>query len=303
MQFLARFIMKGRLQAMTVAATLALLSLPFPPASIVSSAAVALVTLRRGGNEGLYVLACACVAAAILSSLLGIGYQFARMYAAVLWTPVWLIAMVLREGRKLATAIEIAVVLGVAGVLGFYWLQPQPVQMWSEVLSVMIQPVLDANPDVPAEQVKQSTLMFAHFMTGAIAAGTVYGLLFGLFLARWWQAALYNPGGFRTEFLALKGHTQLVLASLLILATATLTSGMLAELCWNMIVVLFVLYTFIGTAVLHGVFASMKSGRFMVPILYITLLLIPHVMIIIALCGLADNWLNLRKNISNPTAV
>jgi hypothetical protein len=303
MQFLANFIMKGRLQAMTVAATLALLSLPFPPASIVSSASVALVTLRRGGREGLYVLVCACAAAAVLSSLLNLGYQFALMYGAVLWTPVWLISMVLREGRKLATAIEIAVLVGMAGVLGFYWLQPQPVQMWSEMLSVMIQPMLDANPDVPAEQVKQSTLMFAHFMTGAIAAGTVYGLLFGLFLARWWQATLYNPGGFRAEFLALKGHTQLVLASLVILATAILTSGMLAELCWNMIVVLFVLYTFIGTAVLHAVFASKKSGRFMVPIMYLTLMLIPHVMILIALCGLIDNWLDLRKKFSNPPAV
>lgn len=303
MLFLANYIMKGRLQAMTVAATLALLSLPFPPASIVSSASVALVTLRRGGSEGLYVLVCACVAAAILSSLLNIGYQFALMYGAVLWMPVWLISMVLREGRKLATAIEIAVLLGMIGVLGFYWLQPQPVAMWSEMLSAMVQPMLDANPDAPAEQVKQSTLMFAHIMTGAIAAGSVYGLLFGLFLARWWQAGLYNPGGFRAEFLALKGHTQLLVPSLAIVTTAILASGTLAELCWNMIIVLFVLYTCIGTAVLHAVFASLKSGRFMVPILYLTLILIPHVMVIIALCGLIDNWLDLRKKFSNPTAV
>lgn len=302
MQFLASFIMKGRLQAMTVAATLALLSLPFPPASIVSSASVALITLRRGGREGLYVLVCACLAAAVLSSLLSIGYQFALLYGAVLWTPVWMISMVLREGRQLATAIEIAVLLGLVGVVGFYMLQPQPVQIWSEMLSAMVQPMLDANPDVPADQVKQSTQMFAHFMTGAIAAGSVYGLLFGLFLARWWQAALFNPGGFRAEFLALRGHTLLVLPTLVITVIAILASGTLAELCWNMIVVLFVLYTFIGTAVLHAVFANTKNGRFMVPILYLTLMVIPHVLIIIAFCGLTDNWLDLRKKFSNPTA-
>lgn len=303
MQFLASYIMKGRLQAMTVAATLALMSLPFPPASIVSSAAVALVTLRRGGSEGLYVLVCACMASALLSSLLGIGYQFALLYGAVLWTPVWLISMVLREGKNLATAIEIAVLLGVAGVLGFYLLQAQPVQMWEEVLSVMIQPMLEVNPDIPAEQIKQSTAVFAHFMTGAIAAGSVYGLLFGLFLARWWQALLFNPGGFRAEFLALNGHKLLVLPTLVIVAVAMLTPGAVAEICWNMIIVLFVLYSFIGTAVLHAVFASRNSGRFMVPILYLTLTLIPHVMIFIAVCGLIDNWLDLRKKFSNPTAV
>jgi len=302
-QFLAAYIMKGRLQAMTVAATLALLSLLFPPASIVSSASVALVTLRRGASEGLYVLLCACIAAAVLSAVLGVGYQFALLYGAVLWTPVWLISIVLRVGRNLAVAIEIAVILGVIAVLVFYGYQPQPAQVWSQALAVMIQPMLDATPAAPAEQIKQSAQVFAHFMTGAIAAGTVYGLLFGLFLARWWQALLYNPGGFRAEFLALRGHKQLGLASLAVLAAAGLASGAVAEVCWNVVVVVFVLYTFIGTAVLHASFAVAKSARFMVPLLYITLLLIPHVMVVIALCGLLDTWLDLRNKISNQTTV
>jgi len=302
MRFLADYIMKGRLQAMTVAATLALLSLPFAPASIVSSASVALVTLRRGAKEGLYVLAFACLAATLLSLVLNIGYQFVLLYGLVLWSPVWLIAIILREGRHLGFALEIAVALGLLGVLGFYLYNPQPAQLWGQVLAAMIQPMLDANPEAPAEQIKQSTQLFAHFMTGAIAAGTVYSLAFGLFLGRWWQATLYNPGGFRTEFLALRGHKQLAWASICLLAIAGLGTGVLAEVCWNVIVVLVVFYTLVGTAILHAAFASMKSGRFTVPLLYITLAVIPHVMIIIALCGLVDQWLDLRKKFSNPTA-
>lgn len=302
MQFLAAYIMKGRMQAMTVAAAFALLSLAFPPASIVSSASVALVTLRRGGKEGMYVLLFACLAAAILSMFLKIGYQFALLYGLVLWTPVWLISIVLREGRNLGVAIEIAVVLGVAAVLGFYLYQSNPAQVWSGVLSVMTQPMLEARPDVAVADIKQSLQLFAHFMTGAIAAGSVYGLLFGLFLARWWQAALYNPGGFRAEFLAMKGHMKLAAGTLLLLALAALSSGKLAEVSWNVALVLFVLYTFIGTAVLHACFAVMKGSRFMVPILYLTLVMIPHVMVIVAIVGLTDNWLNLRNKISNQTA-
>jgi len=302
MRFLADYIMKGRLQAMTVAATLALLSLPFAPASIVSSASVALVTLRRGAKEGLYVLAFACLTATLLSLALNIGYQFVLLYGVVLWSPVWLIADILREGRHLGFALEIAVALGLLGVLGFYLYNPQPSQLWSQVLAAMIQPMLEANPEAPVEQIKQSTQLFAHFMTGAIAAGTVYSLAFGLFLGRWWQATLYNPGGFRTEFLALRGHKQLAWASICLLAIAGLGTGVLAEVCWNVIVVLVVFYTLVGTAILHAAFASMKSGRFTVPLLYITLAVIPHVMIIIALCGLVDQWLDLRKKFSNPTA-
>lgn len=302
MKFLASYIMKGRLQAMTVAAALALLSLAFPPASIVSSASVALITLRRGAKEGLYVLLCACLAAGILSLLLNIGYQFALLYGLVLWIPIWLISIVLREGKQLAVAIEIAVLIGVIGVLGFYLYQDQPAQVWAGVLAVMMQPMLEANPDIPADQIKQSAQAFAHFMTGAIAAGSVYGLLFGMFLARWWQATLFNPGGFKAEFLTVKGHTQFAIATLLLLAIASLASGVVAELGWNLVLVLFVLYTFIGTAVLHACFAAMKGSRFMVPFLYLTLVLIPHVMVLIAFCGLVDNWLNLRNKISNKTA-
>lgn len=302
MQFLAAYIMKGRLQAMTVAATMALLSLLFPPVSIVSSASVALVTLRRGAGEGLYVLLCACLAAAALSVLVGIGYQFALSYGFVLWIPVWLIAIVLREGKYLVVAIEIAVLLGVVAVLGFYLYEPQPAQFWNRVLAVTIQPMLQASTDVPVEQIKLTVQMFAHFMTGITAALSVFSLLFGLFLARWWQALLYNPGGFRAEFLALKGHPQLAMASIAVLAAAWFLSGGISEFCWNVAIVMFVLYTFIGTAVLHASFSVMKSGRFMVPFLYVTLLLIPHAMIIIALSGLTDHWLDLRKKISNQTA-
>ncbi len=300
MKFLAEYIMKGRVQAMTVASSLALLSLLFPPVSIVSSASVALVTLRRGASEGFYVLIISCLAAAVLGVLLIGSYQFALLYGLALWLPVWLISIVLREGRYLGIAIEIAVALGILGVVGFYLYVPEPAALWNSILTQMVQPVLN-NPEVPADEIKQSLVRFSRIMTGAIAAGLVYGLLFGLFLARWWQATLYNPGGFRAEFLELRLHPQFAFMTLIVLAIALTTSGMVAEVCWNIVVLLFVLYTIAGTAALHASFANMKSGRFMVPFLYITLVMIPHVAIAVALFGLGDTWLNLRNKISNQS--
>lgn len=282
---------------MTVASTLALLSLLFPPVSIVSSATVALVTLRLGGKEGLLVLAGGSLVAAVLSMLLSIGYQFALVYGLVLWTPIWLIAIILREGKDLVIAVEIAVLLGIAGVIGFYLYQPEPMQVWRGVLAVMVQPVLQAQPDVSAELVNRSIDTLAHYMTGAIAAGSVFGLLFGLFLARWWQANLYNPGGFRTEYLALKGHQQLAIATVLILVTALLSSGGLSEICWNLFVVLLVFYTFTGTAVMHCLISSMKASNYLLPIFYVILIAIPHFMVLVALCGLIDTRLNLRNKL------
>lgn len=280
---------------MIVASSLALLSLIMPPVSIVSSASVALVTLRRGAFEGLYVLVCSSAAASLLGFFLLGSYQFALLYSMVLWLPVWLISIVLREGRHLSLAVEFAVLIGVLGVVGFYLYEAEPAAMWKEALSHMVP------PNVPVDEIQRTLDVLSHYMTGVAAAGTVFGLLFGLFLGRWWQSVLYNPGGFKQEFLSLHTKPRLAMGSIAVVAVAWASSGALSEVAWNMTILLFVLYTCIGTAVLHAVFASMKLGRYLVPMLYLTLFLIPHAMLPVALVGLSDAWMNLRNKISNQT--
>lgn len=293
MGFLAEYIMRGRMQAMIVASSLAILSLIMPPVSIVSSASVALVTLRRGAVEGLVVLGCSTAIAGVLGFFLLGNYQFVLLYGMVLWVPVWLISIVLREGRYLSLAVEIAVLLGIFGVIGFYLFNTEPAAMWKTMLSQMMP------PNAPVEDVQRAFDMLSHYMTGIVAAASVFGLLFGLFLGRWWQALLYNPGGFRQEFLSLRTPPRLAIGSILVVIIASLSSGVISEISWNIAILLFVLYTFIGTSVLHTVFAAMKMGRYIVPMFYVTMFLIPHAMLPVAIVGLSDAWMNLRNKISN----
>lgn len=303
MRFLAAYIMRGRMEAMLIASSLAMLSLLMPPVSIVSSGAVALVTLRRGAYEGLLVLLISTVAAAILGWLILGGLSFALLYGLVLWVPIWLIAIVLREGRQLALAIEIAVLLGAVAVIAFYLYTANPAAIWQGMLEQMLQPLLQASPEASTEKVQSSLVMMSRFMTGFVAAGTVYSVLFGLFLARWWQAVLYNPGGFRQEYLGLKASPRLALLTLVVIAVAMLPMGLLTEIARNIGVLLFVLYTFIGTAVLHSLFANMNAKRFMVPMLYVTLAIVPHVMLIVAIIGLLDTQLDIRNRQSKQNNV
>ena len=296
MNFLASYIMRGRMSAMLVASSLALLSLIFPPVSIVSSATVALVTLRLGAFEGLYVLLCSSAAASALGLLLLGNFQFALAYAAVLWLPVWLIAIVLREGRHLSLAIEIAVLLGVVGLIVFYSINPDAAAMWKAMLTQMLP------PDAPVDNTEKTIAVMSRYMSGAMAAGTVFSLLFGLFLGRWWQANLYNPGGFRQEYLSLGTPRHLALGSILVIAIAWLSSGALSEVTWNITILLFSLYAVIGSSVLHSVFAAKKLARYTVPMFYVTLFLIPHALLPVALVGLVDPWLNLRKNLPNQSS-
>ncbi len=278
---------------MIVASTLALVSLVMPPVSIVSSASVALVTLRRGATEGLIVLSCSTAVAGVLGFFLLGNYQFVLLYGMVLWVPVWLISIILREGRYLSLAIEIAVLLGVLGVIGFYLYNPELATMWKTILLQTVP------PNAPVVDIQHTLDVLSHYMTGIVAAASVFGLLFGLFMGRWWQALLYNPGGFRQEFLSLNTHPRLAIGSIVVVVIALLSSGTISEISWNIAILLFVLYTFIGTSVLHTLFASMKMGRFIVPMFYVTLFLIPHAMLPVALVGLSDTWMNLRNKISN----
>jgi len=291
--FLATYIMRGRVQAMIVASSLALVSLMMPPVSVLSSATVALVTLRLGAFEGLIILGCSTLAASILGFFATGNFQFAFLYVLVLWLPVWLISIILREGRHLSLAVEIATLLGVLGVIVFYLFSSEPAGMWSAVLAQMIP------ADAPVAEIQDKIEILVHYMTGIVAAGSVLGLLFGLFLGRWWQANLFNPGGFKQEYLLMSTKTWLSIASVAIVGVALVTSGEVSEIAWNIIILLFILYTVTGTSILHTYFAKMKLGRFMVPMLYITLFLIPHLMLLVALVGVSDPWLDLRKIKSN----
>jgi hypothetical protein len=299
--YLANFIMRGRMQAMAVASSFALLSLLMPPISIVSSATVALVTLRRGGYEGILVLLSASLAAATLGLLVRADFQFALGYTLTLWLPVWVLSIVLREGRHLSLAFEIASAIGVVFVIGFYLIAEDPAMFWQAVLNVILQPMLQAS-EVPVEQVEQTVVMLAKYMTGIIATGSVTGLLLGLLLARWWQANLYNPGGFSVEYLSLRMPQRFTIMTLIILLIASVSTGMVSELAWNIGVILFMLYAFIGTAIAHALIATLKAKRFLLPLFYISVFIIPQVVFPVAIIGISDTWLNLRKNITPPSS-
>ncbi len=274
---------------MLVASTLAMLSLILSPLIIVSAGAVALVTLRRGAYEGLLILACASLAAAVLAVLIQVSSLFILFYVLFFWLPIWLIAVVLREGRHISLAVEITVMIGIVGVVAYYLFNTDPASMWAQVMPRMV----PAN--APVEDVKRMIAFISPYMTGIAAAGAVFSMLLGLFLGRWWQSMLYNPGGFRQEFLSLKTEPRLAMISLVIVGIAMLGSGFISQIAWNTAIIIFVLYTFIGIAVLHTVFSRMKIAQYAIAMMYITLFLMPYSMLPVALVGFSDTWLDIRK--------
>lgn len=295
MKSLAVFIMRGRAQAVIGVAGLALLSLMIPLVSLFSSAALGLVTLRTGARESLWVLLASVAVAAVSGVLLLGNGQAGLVYGLLLWVPVWPVALLLRVSGQLTLALEAGLVLALLAVTGVFLVTSDPSALWSESLQRILDSMREhAPPGFDAAEVSDRLQFFAHYMTGVAAAGSLMSLVLGLLIARWWQAALYNPGGFRAEFVALRLHTATGYAGLTVIALALLAGGGVAEFAWNISAVLFVLFAVAGFSVVH---ALLGRRGFWLGGVYVALLVIPQILLPVAFLGFSDPWLNWRQRL------
>jgi len=294
MRSLAAFVMRGRFQALAAICGLALASLALPPLSLLSSALLALVALRQGAMESAWVLALALLGLGLGGVLLAGDALDALLYGALLWLPVWPMALLLRATRRLEWALEAATGLGLLAVFGVYLLADNPAALWRERAQLFVQPMLDNAPaDFDATNLAKALDLFSHYLTGVMAGGSAMSVMLGLLIARWQQAVLFNPGGFRAEFVALRLHTGVAYAALACLVAGMLGSGGLAEFAWNLNIVFLMLCTLGGFSVLHAVLGG--KGFWMAGI-YVALLIIPQFLLpSVALLGLSDAWLDWRK--------
>ncbi len=295
MRFLAALIMRGRMQAAIFAVVTSLCSLILPPVSILSSAAVALVTLRKGIYEGMAVVLIAVTAGTLLEwGLLGSLY-LSLSYGLFVWLPSGLIAILLRETSRLSLALEALCFLAGLAVVGLYTIYSDPSEIWSASL-LRVKPMLEnALPGLDANEITRRLEAFSHHATGIAAAGSLTSLSLGLLLARGWQAMLFNPGGFRAEFVDLRAHAATAYVSLALMIVAFALDGRSAEIAKNLIMLLLVLYLIVGLAVFHAVLSSAKAPKYGLVGFYVALFLLPQISLLVALTGLTDTWLNWRR--------
>ena len=298
MRGLAEYAMRGRSQAAIAAIVLALLSLLIPlfsPGSLLSTAIVGLVVLRKGSREGLILALGGCVVLALMGWSAFGRPGITLTYGLMLWLPVTVLALVLRETRNLAVTVEILLLLGAASLTTLYLWHPDLAGFWNEIMQDTMALMLDKSDLVFDETGFQSMLTsLSQVMSGIVVAGSMLSILMGLLLARWWQSILFNPGGFGEEFLALHGRSGSVYATAVFILLGLTASGWLAELGFNLCILSAVLYLLIGTSVLHTILARTQK-KMLLWILYLTIFIIPHVLIPLILVGFTDTWINWRS--------
>lgn len=277
---LAEYSMSGRRQAVTVALLFGLM----PMLNVLSGAVVALVTLRKGWQEGFLVLLWALLPAG-LQWLLGDASAVFMLIAALVT------AQALRSSSSWPGVLVLMTILGLLVQLSLAW-QPAYVAQVTTIIEQML--------------AQDTTLQEAAALeTGTASAADVVDLLLRFYgalhilvfvgclaIARHWQALLYNPEGFRLEFHALRMDPR-VMGVLL----ALLLAGELGLPPLNGWVPVFCMAPLInGLALIHHVVARRKLGVNWLVLTYLfTLLMAPAVIVL----GFADSFANIRKRL-NP---
>ncbi|RLA18914.1 MAG: hypothetical protein DRQ56_06565 [Gammaproteobacteria bacterium] len=294
---LSAYVMKGRFQAVAAATVFALLSLVLPPLTILSSAIVALVTLRKGRTEGFIVVAIAAIAGVVLGEFsAGVPY-YAVTYFLIQWLPIWLAATLLRETGSPLKAISFLAFLGAAAIVLFYLFVDSPAEEWTAILKTVLEPIVEMGSEVEQGVLLENLEVVSHYMSGIVVMSSLASLALALFLGRWWQANLYNPGGFGQELLALRMPKNIAIFTLVVIVFSLLGLGFLSELAGNVALPMLVLYLIAGVSVLHLMLSASKARRFLLMGMYLMLFIIPHILPPIILVGFADTWLDLRKYI------
>ncbi len=294
MRWLASFVMQRFSQAVMVTTVLAMLSLIFPLIGLLSTASVGLVCLRQGLRSGAMTAGVATLATGLLMMLIFGNPWPALVFLLVQWVPVGALAWLLRASRSLALATHAGLGLGILAVIVQMISLGDPTGFWREQLQPMAQRFVEAGL-FDQGQGAEAIAQLAPLMCGVVAAGFVLQLLISLYLSRWWQALLYNPGGFSAEFRQLRLHQ---LPGLL--GGAALVLWLIPGLtlpAWLNCLGMVVLSVFLlqGLAVAHGVFGAMPgSQRWLVATYILLLLFLPQMAMVLVTIGLLDVWIDFR---------
>lgn len=299
MKALASFVMKGWPQATGVAVLCALLSPVLAPLSLVSGAVVTLVTLRNGLVPGLQVAGAAGLVTVLAGQLVFGQIVAALAFALLLWVPMLVLALVLRHTRSLATTLQAALLFGVA-LVAFYVIGfDDAAAEWKTLLEGVLAGFFEAQEIDEASRAALIEAM-ARWMTGTLAAAYFLQVVASLLLARWWQSLLYNPGGFRQEFHALRLSRALAVVALPLFA-AVLVDG-LPDVLRYLALPVAAAFFLQGLALAHGQLAAFNAGPgWLIGIYALLVVAPPYAFMALTTAGYADAWMDFRGRMAKRT--
>lgn len=288
---LAQFIMSSRIRASLVAFAGNLLPL-------LSPATVVLVTVRKGFGEGALVAFWAALPLAAM-------FYVSEVNSLLVWASlasivvVLLAALVLRFTASWQLTLLGTVILSALSVTAMGAMSEDVALLrvaFQEMLGQMRLPV-EHEPGLAGQAQMEAGKpegfqLGEQFVLGLLAWVVAMGAVGSLLLGRWWQALLYNPGGFAQEFQALRIRPPVALVLVAGMASCYLLSSDYAA--WGNLLGLPLLLS--GFALVHHLVAVSHIGPHWLAVFYIGLIfLLGPLSVILLGLGLVDSVLDLRS--------
>ena len=290
-----RFIVRSR----THAISLAVAGMLVPPFSFVTGGIIGLTTLRYGLTDGALVLAVSMVASTLAMGLLLGSYQPVVIFILFTGLPVLLLAQVLRQTDSQGSALAAAGFVGAAVLAGIHLLTADPVMWWRDQLEQFVAaPIRAANPDMTAQMLAQldEAMQSMSLLMMSLPAATIVGAMLILWLARWMQASLDNPGGFGKEFRALRLDRRVTYVAVALAALAVLAGHFAGGLFGGLLVLAIIMYAIQGIALVHAGVRKRGGSVAWLVAMYLAIVLIPLAAILgLGLAGFSDTWFDYRR--------
>lgn len=237
MSSLAKWVMQKRLNAIIGVMVFGLIPVMF----WLAAAILGLVVLRKGVKEGISVFAWGCLPGLVIWMLQG------DATALMVMLDVTLLAYVLRRTRSWSWVLLIGSFIACISTL----IQPLLMANVMNFAVDLVQTVLQRE----GVEVPERSAIFAQAVMAVSIFQAIIAVL-ALLLARKWQAALYNPGGLRTEFhqLRMPLSFSLVLGAMILIGESV--GGALSVLSLAAVPAL----VLPGLALVHGILAKKEIG-------------------------------------------
>lgn len=280
MKALAEFILRGRLQALVVA----LIGSFFP---LISSAAIALVSLCKGAKDGTLLFLWVSLAL-VLAQQAGAENS---LLTAVSISSLGMMVFTASVHRVLASwqwTLLATVLVAVICAQGF------GLFMGSSVTALVATAQEMLNAVTSEEQTRSSVSLTESMVLGLIATIMAVGSVMSLMLARWWQAGIKNPGGFQKEF-----HSFAIDANIAVMLILVLIAGQFFSKntqIWADLAALPLLIA--GIALVHYVVKLFNQGKQWLAFLYAGIIMLGNpVTLILVVLGLTDSLIDLRSKL------
>lgn len=287
---LAKWIMQGRGQALGFV----LIALVTSPViwlnSILAAAAISLVWLRIGVRDGVMLWAWA------LLPTVAIAVYLDSFMPMLLVSSSAIISWVLKKTVSWSYTLICISIVGVLTAISLEHFAANSLIAYTEVFNSFLsefkqqlgQPELQAILPESIETV---------FVAGLFGTMLVVGTFVSIVIARYWQAKLYNPGGFQKEFHQLRmGKVEVIIILLLTVLFFELGRQYLTW-AWFALFPLLIA----GIALFHAMAMHKKLATHWYVMFYVVLMFWDPLKIFLAGIAIADSFINFRNKLPKTT--